>query len=64
MDEEHIWHYFNPNFRGSYPIVRTRIQVKFTNGTEVEGDWAEFFSQAALSLPLITAWRYVRSPRT
>ena len=55
MDEEHIWHYFNPNFRGSYPIVRTRIQVKFTNGAEVEGDWAEFFSQAALPLPLITA---------
>jgi hypothetical protein len=64
MDEERIWHYFNPNFRGSYPIVRTRIQVKLTNGAEVEGDWAEFFSQDALSLPLITAWRYVRSPRT
>ena len=40
-----IWHYFNPNDRGSYPVVRTRIQVKYANGVEDEGEWAEFFSQ-------------------
>jgi hypothetical protein len=37
MDDEQIWHYFNPNFRGSYLIGRTRIQVKLANGAEVRG---------------------------
>jgi hypothetical protein len=63
MDDQQIWHYYK-SFREAYPKLRTRISVKLTNGATVEGDWAEFFSQAALSLPRITAWRYVRIPRT
>jgi hypothetical protein len=59
-----IWHYFNPNDRGSYPVVRTRIQVKYANGVEDEGEWVEFFSQVkSLVESPITGWRYVKTCR-
>jgi hypothetical protein len=57
-----IWHYFNPNDRGSYPVVHTRIQVKCANGVEDEGEWVEFFSQVkSLVESPITGWRYVKT---
>jgi hypothetical protein len=56
-----IWHYFNPNDYGSYPMVRTRIQVKYASGLQEEGDWVQFFSELKpLAESPITGWRYVK----
>lgn len=61
--EEHLsdWHVFTSSDRNSYPRVDAPVQVRFSNGEQVEGSSRRYFPRNKL-LPTssITGWRYIK----
>jgi hypothetical protein len=60
---EHLsdWHSFDPNNRSTYPKVKSPIQVKYANGSLIQGDYRKFFPREVL-LPdsMIVGWRDIK----
>jgi hypothetical protein len=59
MEHLSAWHEFSRNEKGTHPTVNARVEMKFANGSQVEGYWFRgFFSYDMRALFPITEWRY------
>jgi hypothetical protein len=62
---EHISHRhdFNPADLSTHPQVNSPVQVKYADGSQVEGDWFHGLFSEAIVLPEspITCWRYIKA---
>jgi hypothetical protein len=55
------WHACDPSDRSTFPKVSARVQIRYKNGSQSEGNREDFFPRTGL-LPgsLINGWRYIR----